>query len=337
MTRSHAKARRSGRRARRPGLLAALCAVLAACDWSPEPPAPGGAFRFAVFGDGPYSWDENGRARRVIDALNARPLQFVIHIGDIMWQPCTDAAYRERRALIERIRHPVVYTPGDNEWLDCVDIAFRAVDPLERLASLRSTFYAPADRSLGAAPLALETQSADPRYTELVEHARWSHGGVLFITIHVVGGANGGRPFRGREQRHDDEVVQRTQAALDWLRDGFRAATFADSAAVVVALHAGLLREPSNPEWLAYAPIRDELVELAKQYRKAVLVVHGDEHQYIVDRPFSDPATGAPIPNLQRLETFGSPDIGWVDVVVDTTLAEPFRFEPNLTPRWMWW
>ena len=39
----------------------------------------------------------------------------------------------------------------------------------------------------------------------------------------------------------------------------------------------------------------------------------------------------------QRLETFGSPDIGWVDVVVDTASSEPFRFEPNVTPRWMWW
>jgi hypothetical protein len=337
MTRAHAVARRCGRRAHGLGLIAAACAVLTACDWSPEPPAPGGAFRFAVFGDGPYSWDENGRARRVIEALNARPLEFVIHVGDIMWQPCTDAAYRERRALIERIRHPVVYTPGDNEWLDCVDIAFRTVDPLERLASLRSTFFAPPDRSLGEMPLALETQSADPRYAELVEHARWSHGGVLFITIHVVGGANGGRPFRGRERRHDEEVARRTQAALDWLRDGFRAAMDSDSAAVVVTLHASLVHEPSYAEGRAYTPIRDALVELSKQYGKPVLLVHGDEHQYIVDRPFTDPATGAPVSNLQRLETFGSPDIGWVDVVVDPKLAEPFRFEPNLTPRWLWW
>ena len=106
--------------------------------------------------------------------------------------------YRERRELIERIRHPVIYTPGDNEWLDCVDIAFRPVDPLERLASLRSTFFAPADRSLGEAPIPLETQSADADRAEFVEHARWLHGGVLFVTLHVVGGANGGRPFRAR-------------------------------------------------------------------------------------------------------------------------------------------
>ncbi len=322
---------------RRLGLAAASCAVLAACGWSPEPPTPGGSFRFAVFGDGPYSSNENGRARRVIDALNARPLEFVIHVGDIMWQQCTDTAYRDRRALIESVRHPVIYTPGDNEWLDCVDIAFRPVDPLERLASLRSTFFAPADRSLGVTPIVLETQSAEPSRAEFVEHARWSHGGVLFVTIHVVGGANGGRPFRGREPRHDEEVARRTQASLEWLRDGFRVAAATDAAAVVVAFHASLLTEPSAAEHGAVAPILKTLVELAIRFRKPVLAIHGDEHQYIVDRPFRDPVTGAPIPNLQRLETFGSPDIGWVDVVVDTTLAEPFRFEPNLTPRWMWW
>jgi hypothetical protein len=202
---------------------------------------------------------------------------------------------------------------------------------------LRSTFYPRADRSLGTPPIALEAQSADPAWAEFVEHARWSHGGVLFVTVHVVNGANGGRPFRGRAPRHDEEVARRTQAAVDWLHDSFRAASAVDAAAVVVALHASLLHEPTSPEDAAYAPVRDALVDLAKQFGKAVLLVHGDEHQYIVDRPFTDAVTGAPIPNLQRLETFGSPDIGWVDVVVGTTLAEPFRFEPNVTPRWMWW
>jgi hypothetical protein len=317
-------------------LAVVLCALTASCDWSPTPPVPGGSFRFAVFGDGPYGGAEYGRAQRVFDALRARPVEFVIHVGDIMWQRCTDTAYRERRALIERIGHPVVYTPGDNEWIDCVDLTWRA-DPLDRLASLRSTFFERADRSLGATPILLESQSADPEHAEFVENARWSYGGVVFLTIHVVNGANGGRPFEGRTARHDEEVARRTRAAVAWLRAGFAAADAADAAAVVVAMHASVLHEPDQPEHAAYAPIHDELVELATEFGKPVLVVHGDDHQYIVDRPFRDPATGAPVSNLQRLETFGSPDIGWVDVVVDTPLAEPFRFEPNVTPRWMWW
>lgn len=317
-------------------LAAALMAALAGC-WSPQPPAPGGSFRFAVFGDAPYYVQENGRARRVIDALNARPLEFVIHIGDIMWQRCTDEAYRERRKLIETIRHPIIYTPGDNEWLDCVDIAWRPEDPLDRLANLRAVFFSPADSSLGETPIAVETQSADPERAEFVENARWSHGGVTFVTIHVVGSGNGRRPFGGRTSRHDEEVARRTQAAVDWLHESFRLGVAAGAAAVVVAMHANPTYAPSEAEHVPYAPIEDALVELATKFGKPVLVVHGDEHQYTADQPFRNPVTGQPIANMYRLETFGSPDIGWVDVVVDTANAEPFRFEPNVTPRWMWW
>jgi hypothetical protein len=190
---------------------------------------------------------------------------------------------------------------------------------------------------LGEKPLDLESQSAEPGRAEFVEHARWSHGGVLFVTIHVVGSGNGARPFPGREPRHDDEVARRTQAAVEWLQSSFRAAAAADAAAVVVAMHASILPPPPGEDRDPYAPIRGALLALAAQLGKPVLVIHGDEHQYIVDRPFTDPVTGSPIGNVERLETFGSPDIGWVDVVVDTSLSEPFRFEANVTPRWLWW
>lgn len=323
-------------RLRRLGALATVASlVLLGGCWRPEPPSPGGAFRFAVFGDGPYYAHEKGRARRVIAALNEREGAFVIHVGDIMWQPCTDEAYRERRELIERIRRPVIYTPGDNEWSDCVDI--RRDDPLERLASLRAVFFAAPSQSLGANPLLLESQASDPEYAEFVEHARWMHGGVLFATVHVVGGANGGRPFQGRTARHDEEVGRRTRAAVDWLHRSFAAAAAADAAAVVVAMHASLLHPPRDPDEAATAPLRRALIELAQHFGKPVLLVHGDEHQYIVDRPFVDPATGVRVANLERLMTFGSPWIGWVDVVVDPALEQPFRFEPNVTPRWLWW
>jgi hypothetical protein len=155
--------------------------------------------------------------------------------------------------------------------------------------------------------------------------------------VHVIGGANGGRPFAGREARHDEEVERRARAAVDWLDETFAAAGAAGARAVVVAMHASLLHPPGDPDQLATAPILDALLKGAMQFGKPVLLIHGDEHQYITDRPFLDPATGLALANLERLETFGSPAIGWVDVVVDTALAEPFRFEPYVTPRWMWW
>ena len=105
----------------------------------------------------------------------------------------------------------------------------------------------------------------------------------------------------------------------------FAAAMAADSGAVVVAMHASLLQPRGDPDEVA--PIHDALIELAQEFGKPVFLVHGDEHQYIVERPFRDPVTRAPVASLERLMTFGSP----------ATQAHPFRFEPNVTPRWLWW
>jgi hypothetical protein len=51
-----------------------------------------------------------------------------------------------------------------------------------------------------------------------------------------------------------------------------------------------------------------------------VLLVHGDTHNYRVDTPFSD-ALGVPFTGLTRVETYGSPIIGWVKVTVDPAHA----------------
>jgi hypothetical protein len=63
-----------------------------------------------------------------------------------------------------------------------------------------------------------------------------------------------------------------------------------------------------------------------------VLFVHGDTHMYTVDRPFRD-ARGERVENLVRLETFGSPNVGWVRVSVDPDDSRHFGFEPVLPPR----
>jgi hypothetical protein len=289
-----------------------------------------------VFGDGPYDWTESGRFRRVVDALNARPLAFVIHVGDIMWDPCTDEAYRQRREALAAIRHPVIYTPGDNEWSDCMYAGGRH-EPLERLDHLRQIFFDKPDRSIGGKPMPLESQSADPKFAEFPEHARWVHGNVMFVTIHVVGTGNGSGQFRGRTARHDEEVKRRTAAAVAWLYDSFQAAVDRSVSAVVVAYHAVIYFGVPDVWHAAYAPIYDALIDMGQHFPKPILVIHGDEHKFKVDRPFVDPVSRETVSRLQRLETFGSPDIGWVDVVVDTTRPDPFRFEPNVLPGWMWW
>ena len=103
----------------RPAIVA-VAALLAGCsDDRPIDPTPAGSFSFAIFGDGPYELGEGPKFRRVIADVNRSDVQWLIHVGDIFWFPCSDEAYEERRRDLDRIVHAVIYTPGDNEWTDC--------------------------------------------------------------------------------------------------------------------------------------------------------------------------------------------------------------------------
>ena len=76
----------------------------------------------------------------------------------------------------------------------------------------------------------------------------------------------------------------------------------------------------------------DTLRARASRFRGEVLVIHGDSHQQHVDHPLKS-AGGTPIANVTRLETFGSPEIGWVRVVVDTVRGRVVAMEPRLIAK----
>ncbi|HEV3401071.1 MAG TPA: hypothetical protein VG078_04545, partial [Acidimicrobiales bacterium] len=59
-----------------------------------------------------------------------------------------------------------------------------------------------------------------------------------------------------------------------------------------------------------------------------VALVHGDTHRYRLDHPLLE-RSGAPIPNLVRLETWGHPFVSWVKATVDARDPDVFRFEPQ--------
>ena len=66
----------------------------------------------------------------------------------------------------------------------------------------------------------------------------------------------------------------------------------------------------------AYEPFAAALEEEVERFGKPVLAVHGDDHELIVDYPLVRRTTGRWLANLTRLEVPGSPDVGWVRVVV---------------------
>src|SRR5690606_769505 len=113
----------------------------------------------------------------------------------------SDSLFQQRRRELDALPHAVVFTPGDNDWLDCPPDAY---DRYGRLAKLR-TLFAAGNQSLCRRPIQLERQSRDPRYATLRENVRWTAGGVLFLTGHVVGSNTG----RGLGATPHSEYVER--------------------------------------------------------------------------------------------------------------------------------
>src|SRR5688572_7617810 len=276
--------------------LAAAALVLVQCAAGP-PPAE--RFAFAVMGDVPYNAREEAKFVAMIDAIGRERLDFVVHVGDFRGdpEPCTDALFERRRAQFDRSAHPFVYTPGDNEWVDCPGLRRGSNEALERLASLRRLFFSD-DMTLGRRRFATEAQRECVRGTEsacecprYVENRAWTLKRIRFVTLHYAGQDNN----VGNGAAGDAEARCRNEANRRWLERAFGDARAPDIAAFVVITQANPWFTPNN----AFEAFIAQLAEGATGLRKPVLLVHGDTHMYRVDYPFRD-SMGFPLPNLTR-------------------------------------
>jgi hypothetical protein len=280
-----------------------------------------GAFSFAAFGDTPYFAFEEVRLEQLIHDMNAQPLAFVLHIGDIKSSRdrCDDRLYLARKKLFDTIGHPFIITPGDNDWTDCHRKGGGEYDPLERLRYFRALFFS-------AQPaLPMERESAQGAFVDYVENARWTIGRVLFVTAHVVGSNNN----LGRTPEADEEYHSRNAADLYWLRESFSLARERGLLGVVVAMHADPRFElpPARRARTGFGDLLQALREETIAFGRPVLLIHGDSHIFRLDHPLRDLDSGTPIPIFTRLEVFGSPTAGWVKVTVDPGNVQPFSVE----------
>jgi hypothetical protein len=293
---------------------------LSAAGCAAQAPRDKDAFSFAIIGDAPYKPREEPHFERMMERIDRDDVAFVIHVGDIGAgrSICTDAGYEKRFRQFERSRHPMIYTPGDNEWVDCRSMGF---DALERLGRLREVFFADS-RSLGLAKLELETErdivSGCGAYPE---NRSWVRSGVRFVTINVPGSNNN----VGHDAASDAEARCRNATNRRWVERAVQASHGADTRALAIAMQA-------NP-WFTGKHVFDDVLDTieraARALGKPVLLIHGDTHNYQVDQPFTD-ATGATIANVIRVETYGSPIVGWVKVTVTPGDPRLFGFEPRI-------
>jgi Phosphoesterase family len=276
-------------------------------------PVPGNrTFDFGAIGDTGFTADARARFPGLVADMNAAGLAFSVHDGNIGADPdaCTDGFYASTRDLFDRFDAALVYTPGDNEWLNC---RTEGMDPVRRLAALRRAFFS-FERSHGATTLRLERQTPD-----YPENARWRYGGVTFATLHVVGS-------------HDDlgapESSDRRPATIHWLEQTFDRARQDGSAAVVLVWQADPWFQQDVP---AYNDLRGALRAETMAFRKPVLLIHGDSGRFGIDKPMVAP-NGTTVANFTRLQTFGPADAGWVRVRVDTAARDVFSFRAEIPP-----
>ena len=314
--------------------LVTACVFLALVTRRPaEPlPVPTSSFAFATLGDAPYYPWEDIKYRVVLKDLNAQDLAFVIHVGDIIWHPCSDDLYRRALNRFDHLNHPVIYTPGDNEWTDCWEEGSGSFHPLDRLQRLREIFFTPPGRSIGGTPIPLESQGQDTSYTEFVENTRWMSHGFLFVCVNLPGSRNARDPFPQRTKLDDDAADRRTLAGAAWLEDTFAEAEARGAVGVILSFHGdpGLAALADDAYRQAYDPFLEVLENESAAFGKPVLVIHGDEHEYRVDHPLTQRSTGRHLDNVTRLEVPGSPRVGWVRVIVTPGSKDLFRFEEHV-------
>lgn len=296
-----------------------------------ESPRPSQRFEFGLMGDLPYTPEQEVKFPNLVTAMNQEDLEFIIHDGDLKSGStlCSNEMFEQRKALFQTFTHPFVFIPGDNEWTDCHRENNGRYDPIERLAKIRELFMV-GDRSLGQRTIRLTRQSEQRQYRKFRENVRWTYGNVMFVGLNVTGSNNN----LGRTPEADAEYTERNTADLAWMRESFAMAKRNRNAAIVLAIQANPNFELSadNPERTGFNDFLATLETETLAFKLPVVLVHGDSHNFQLDKPMYGSESERRVENFTRVETFGSPDVHWLRAIVDPNDSDFFSFEQEIVP-----
>ncbi|MBL4681569.1 MAG: hypothetical protein JKY88_12710 [Pseudomonadales bacterium] len=332
----------------------------------------GAKFDFVALGDTAYNLpDDLPVYEALIKKINQSKPAFSIHVGDT-WGGvyCSEENHLWVKEWFQKYDHPVLYTPGDNEWTDCrkqdlldaykkmlaktaskedmmllqqsqsFENSFNGIEFEDSLASLnliRKIFFSES-YSLGEKKIPVLQQSKVSDFISMAENLRWQKDNVVFATVNVPGSEMN---FTINNLKRAKEAILRNEADVAWIKETFDHAQAENSKAVVIALHAGLFVEGDGGSfsnkllrggtggayyWIARA-IRDE----ADKFARPVLLINGDFHDLIIDRPFMVSQSEGEQPryaNITRLQVYGAPEMKAVRVSVDTDTEWVFSFSP---------
>jgi hypothetical protein len=306
-----------------------------------------GSYAFGLWGDMPYQKaGDDAKLPAVLQSINASDIAFSIYDGDIKdgSSKCDDNVYTQALDMFSRMKKPVVYVPGDNEWTDCHRTNNGGYNAEERLTHLRKVMF-PTLNSLGQSQMPLERQGKAPG-DKYIENVRFSYGPVLYVGLNVPGSNNNlvlnakecsNKSVRTREvcDATNAEHLDRDKANLAWLQESFQKAKLNSARGVVIVVQGDVgfdlpetedFDESTQAQFSGYRHLMAKLTQLTEQFDGQVLFVHGDTHFFKIDKPLYSPVNL--LPNFTRLQTFGSPSLHWVKVTVNPTSESLFQITP---------
>lgn len=307
------------------GLLASQPATAAdnpADSTAADSTADSQGFTFGVIGDIPYGEAEIAKFPARIQDINAdSALKFVTHVGDIKngSSVCSDDYFENIRAQFDTFEHQLVFTPGDNEWVDCHRTNNGAYNPLERLDKLREVFFDEPGKTLGAT-MPVKTQ-AD---LGMPENVRFTQNRVAFSVLNIQGSNNSLQPWAGLGETTATpgqlaEVEHRTDAVLAQIRNTFADAERRNDRAVVLMTQADMF-DPSllaaataNPDIMSgFREIVQAIIDETNSFDAPVYLINGDSHVFAENHPLAEGSPwldiyGQPAADdLQRITVDGS-------------------------------
>jgi len=116
---------------------------------------------------------------------------------------------------------------------------------------------------------------------------------------------------------------------LAWLDEVFKKAKENNVKALVLAIHADMFEVAEvAKEGSGFNQIKKKLKELSVDFKKPVLLINGDSHVFLIDKPFySDFKTKKSLVNFSRLQVQGDFNMHAVKISVDPTSLQVFKFE----------
>jgi len=324
----------------------------------------GGIMKVGLWGDEFYSSDEAEKAdwkAQTVASMNSHNLAFTLFAGDTKngSSLCTDQAIgQDVIDVFNSLNMPTVYSLGDNEWTDCHRTNNGSMDPLERLAFLRMTFF---NKATAQGPHAFPVERQGELGGAYSENSRFVRNSVEFVAVHVPGSNNNlvtsdkqctsksGRTLADC-QAATAEYEVRNAMNVEWLKSSFAKARAQHLTGVAIVIQADIFFpfEMSDGGYAeAFLPSLDETVDNAyytghangyrdfwhtvaeevQNFDGEVVLIHGDSHYFKLDKPMID-GNSRSVPNFTRVEVFGSSDNSWVEMTVNPNGENVFTFAP---------